>query len=195
MKNHSDTNFAEIPSAIIVILSFLCFVLFLASWNAKLPKKIETRVILTQSWPNSIHRSRYLYLKYRYILLKLQISIFYILSENRDICISVTDIYISIIDICISNKDICISQVTDMSYYIKYRHLYILLEISVFEMHISALNRLKPKWDAIKVHTVNKKLVGSTPVVMTFAVQSISNCDIRNGIMYPNKFFYHLMLD
>ena len=44
-------------------------------------------------------------------------------------------------DICFSNTEICISN-TDTYYYIRYRYLYLLFELSVFEMQISALNRL-----------------------------------------------------
>ena len=75
-------------------------------------------------------------------LLKMQTYIFiYISVENRDICMSIRDI-------CISNTDVWIS-IKDISYYIKYRYLYSLLETSVFEMQISALNRFKLKWNAI----------------------------------------------
>ena len=41
-KNHSGTNLVEIPTVVIVIFLFLCFVLFFASWNAKIAQKIET---------------------------------------------------------------------------------------------------------------------------------------------------------
>ena len=41
-KNDSGTNFVEIPSVVIVIFLFLCFVFFCASWNAKIAPKIET---------------------------------------------------------------------------------------------------------------------------------------------------------
>lgn len=57
-KNHSNTNLVEIPSALIVILSFLYFMVFLTSWNGKLPQKsdwLHERIILIQSWSSSIH--------------------------------------------------------------------------------------------------------------------------------------------
>ena len=46
------------------------------------------------------------------ILIKLQIAIF--LSENIDICISVTDIDISVTDIYSSNLAICISKYAEI---------------------------------------------------------------------------------
>ena len=59
--------------------------------------------------------------------------------ENRDVCISDTNICISIRYISISITDICIS-IKVICHSKKYRYLYLLKEISVFEMQISAIN-------------------------------------------------------